>query len=54
MDSFPADFNLESIQKEPQQFDNTNPSLKEQHIYDLCGFKRKLSFRFRHASRDDL
>lgn len=30
MDSFPADFNLESILKEPQQFDNTNPSLKEQ------------------------
>lgn len=30
MDSFPAEFNLESLLKEPQQFDNTNPSLKEQ------------------------
>ena len=30
MDSFPSDFNLESLQKEPSQFDNTNPSIKEQ------------------------
>jgi hypothetical protein len=30
MDSFPSDFNLESLLKEKDQFDNTNPSLKEQ------------------------